>query len=258
MSAEIHMSTRKDLQIFRNMKRWVRLVLFVVCAAASVCYSASPQIMAQDASPTFKLAVMDFRDNSIMNPDDMTPLQSGLADMVITTFDRLSMVQVVERRALNKILEEIALGQTGVVKSGDEVEAGRVLGAHYLVLGSFMVDSKKRIRIDCRIVKTETGEMVKSVRVEGKLKDVLDLADDLNRKILKDLDVKLTDVDRKRLEDEWPSCDYEVIMQYFQALTLSDREKHDEAVSMLEKVLKECPDFTQAQDLKARLEGSDE
>jgi hypothetical protein len=47
------------------------------------------------------------------------------------------------------------------------VRAGQLLGAHTFVFGQYMILSKDKVRIDARVVKTATGEVLLTKQVTG-------------------------------------------------------------------------------------------
>ena len=205
-------------------------------------------------SDLLTLAVLDFQNNSLFSAEELQPLQQGLADMMITTLSQVSGVKVVERRQLKALLEEMALAQSGAVDAATAQQVGKLLGAQYLLLGSFMRGFKNDLRIDVRIVKTETGETIKAEEVTGKLVDVLKLARKLGEKVLKNLKIKLSGKEKKALKKVAVNCPFEVVMKYFQALDLIDRKDYRTAARLLDGVLRECPQFQRAAVVRKHLQ----
>ena len=78
------------------------------------------------------------------------------------TLYRLSGVpglSIVERENFEEMMKEIAVSQTGVVPDDKVLQAGEMLAAQYLVMGSVTEDAGKRLVV-IRIIKTETGGLV--------------------------------------------------------------------------------------------------
>ncbi|GAB4341665.1 MAG: hypothetical protein Kow0037_28470 [Calditrichia bacterium] len=175
------------------------------------------------------IAILDFQNNSFFQAEELGALQPGLADMMITALSRVSGLKVVERRQLRALLEEMALGQSGVVDAATAQKVGKLLGAEYLLLGSFVRGMKNDLRIDVRMVRTETGETTKAEEVTGKTEDVLKLVEKLSKKVLKNLRIKLAGDDKRRLEGSLPDCGSTAIMKYFRALELADQKDYDRA-----------------------------
>ena len=84
------------------------------------------------------LAVLYFENNSLAKRDEMEPLRKGLADMFITEFSKIDQFKVVERSRLEQLIQEMQLGQSGMLDSRTAQQVGKLLGAQNLVFGSYM------------------------------------------------------------------------------------------------------------------------
>ena len=121
--------------------------------------------------------------------EDLAPAEGtkGLGEEIAATltdgFARSGKVRVVERKRLQPILEEIKLSAYGLVDERTAIQAGRLLGANALVLGSFLKFGDS-VRINVRVVKTETGEIMTTERASGKFSALFDLAEKLAAGIL--------------------------------------------------------------------------
>ena len=185
-------------------------------------------IMGQGLTQMSTLAVLDFENNSLFQSEQYQPLAKGLAEMVITELSRVQTVRVVERRELRSLLEEMKLSQTGSVTGETSVRVGMLLGAKHLVFGGYMVALDEKIRIDVRIIEVETGLTVKAEEVTGKTSKILTLLKRLSKKILNDLDIKLTRNEKKAL-DESDNLDIKAIMYFSKGLEFEDLGQWDKA-----------------------------
>ena len=191
-------------------------------------------------------AVLDFENNSFVNREEYGPLSQGLAEMLITELSQVSTVQVVERQKLRSILDEMKLSQSGMISEDHTLQAGRMLGAKYLVFGAFMVDLDKKIRIDIRIIEVETGLTIEAGQVTGKTKKVLSLVKKLSKKTLKDLKIALTKNEKKALEKS-EGVELKAIIQFSKGVESEDAEDWTQAAQYYKEALKISPTFKQAQ-----------
>lgn len=137
------------------------------------------------------LAILPFDNNSITEPEKYAPLSNGLAAMLITDLNKNeSVLTVIERNKIKSILKEIALGQLGGVDQSTAIEAGKILGAQSIGFGSFTVMGDI-IRIDVRIIKVESSELVMAESVSGEIKNFMALETDLAIKIANALKTSL-------------------------------------------------------------------
>ncbi len=92
------------------------------------------------------------------NPD-LEPLRVGLTQMVVTDLAADPKLTIVERTRIQEILDELKLGHSGRVDPATSAKIGRLVGAEYLVLGTYF-ELGGTLRIDARVVRVETGEVV--------------------------------------------------------------------------------------------------
>jgi len=191
------------------------------------------------------LAVLDFENNSFFNPEEYHPLSKGLAEMMITEMNQVQAIRVVERRKLRSLLDELKLTQSGVLSEKSSVQVGRLLGAQHLVFGGYMVTLNEKIRIDVRIVEVETGLTIKAGEVTGKTKQILSLIKKLSKKILKDLNVRMTKNEKRSFEKS-QKLNMKAVVLFSKGLEFEDRRQWVEAKQCYQKSLDIEPQFQQA------------
>lgn len=115
----------------------------------------------------------------------------GLGEEIAATLTdgiaRSEKVRVVERSRLKQILEELKLGASGLLDDRTAIKAGKLLGANALLLGSFL-RFRESVKINVRVVKTETGEILSTEKATGKFSALLELEEKLAAGILDQLD----------------------------------------------------------------------
>jgi TolB-like protein len=216
------------------MRKWVFIIFIVILS----------RVLAS-GNPT--LAVLDFENNSIFKADEYHVLSQGLAEILISEFDQLDAVQIVERRKLKQLLDELKLSQSGLTQEDLSTRVGKMLGVQYFVFGAFLVGLDDRMRIDARIVEVETGLTVKSQDVTGKTKQVLDLIQKLGRGLIKDLNIK---GNRKKGSESTRSekVDINVLVQFSHGVVHEDLGELKKAREFYAKALSLEPGFSQAQE----------
>jgi TolB-like protein len=65
---------------------------------------------------------------------------------------------LIERSQLGRVLEEMALGQSGVVDPASAAEAGRIAGAQLLIIGS-VAEAGGQYRVNARVVDAQTAQI---------------------------------------------------------------------------------------------------
>src|SRR5690606_13882782 len=97
----------------------------------------------------------------------------------------------VERVRLEEVLTELELGRTSKIDRASAVRVGKLLGARYLVMGSYF-DFKDHLHVAVTIVSVETGAVVGGVRDRKKTEDFWALEQHLAAELGKVIRDKLT------------------------------------------------------------------
>jgi curli biogenesis system outer membrane secretion channel CsgG len=135
-----------------------------------------------DAQPKKRIAVARFSDGAAYHGCGV-----GISDMLATALVKSGKFLVVERKDLERVLDEQKLGASGIVTAETAPAMGRVLGVDMIVVGSVSeLGTKKRdigggiaifdagissktarAAVDIRLVNTTTGEIIAAETEEG-------------------------------------------------------------------------------------------
>ena len=107
------------------------------------------------------VVVADFENNS--GGFNLDYWEKAIPDFLTSELSTSNRIVIVERNKLDKVLEEQALGLTGILDSSNVKEVGKLLNAQYIIQGTINQVNGK-CRIDANIIKVKTGE-VKSEKV---------------------------------------------------------------------------------------------
>ncbi len=100
---------------------------------------------------------------------DVGNFGDALTEKMVTQLVNLRRFKVIERTALDKVLEEQELQLSGAVDEQTAVKVGRVAGADAIILAS-VVPHGSSARVNARVIDTETSETIvaRSETVTGK------------------------------------------------------------------------------------------
>jgi TolB-like protein len=189
---------------------WTILPVYLSAAATSV----------QEANPQ-TIAVLDFENNSVVDKEKLDPLKKGLADMLITEMSKINGLKVVERQRIQSVAEELNLSDVALVDKDTVQKMGKLLNAKVLLLGGFSNLFGDKLRIDARIVLTETGLTLKEEEEIGDLDEFLTMLKSLVKKVSNDLEIKLSKVEEDQLESA-KDGKFDGYVTYAQGLNLED------------------------------------
>jgi TolB-like protein len=201
---------------------------------------APTTLAAEKAKPTIAILTFDYSGKTAA----LEPLREGLAQMLIADVSASANVQVVERARLKAVLEEQKLGRSGKVDAATAARVGKLLGARFLVLGSYF-DIAESMRVDARVVEVETGKIVKAVGQSGASSDFLTIEQDLAGKLGDVLALALPEVGKPKVttRNKPPKVKSSTVATYGRALLALDGGKKSDAKTLLAQVVEEAPDF---------------
>lgn len=178
--------------------------------------------------------------------EDYDALERGMAGMLISELGANPALRVVERENIQRLVEEQNLGASGRVDDQTAAKIGKIVGARYAVMGSF-IDLYGDFRVDVRVVNVETSEIVKTEKVQMQREHLFDLVRSLAGALNKDLNLPplSRQVSEQRMSRQVPT---EALTFYSRALLYHDRGNHAQARVMFQKAIDVFPEYAEAKD----------
>lgn len=122
-----------------------------------------------------KIAVLDFQIQGGKN--DNPDMGKIVAEWFITALVQEGRFDVIERRLLEKVIEEQKIGVSGLVDEGSASKLGKVLGAKVVITGT-VLEFQNVLEVNARILEVESSsiiaaENVKSTSGAARLEDLV-------------------------------------------------------------------------------------
>jgi TolB-like protein len=153
--------------------------------AAATALALPAVVAAQGNRPV--VAVLEFTNASIgKDARDYDGLGKGIADLLITDMASNQKVRLVDRDRIQTVLQEQNLVKAGSIDPQTAVRVGKILGAQYAVVGTFMNVSGQMV-LTGRTIDVETTEIANPQKVQAKGDDVLGLIGQLSSKLNNDI-----------------------------------------------------------------------
>lgn len=94
--------------------------------------------------------------------DSSSSLKDGsiISERIMMALIKTGKVEVVERSALDKVIAELKLENSGVVDLAFSKELGRVLGASYILSGTLVRVADNFIEVNGRLIEVESAKSV--------------------------------------------------------------------------------------------------
>jgi TolB-like protein len=172
-------------------------------------------------------------------------LAKGLADMMMTDLAAVPSVQVVEREKLDALLAELKLQRSKYFDGKTAQRLGKGIGAEYAVTGAFL-SIEPAVRIDVRLIKVESGAVVKAASVTGRKDDFFKLQVELASKLTDGLSEVVAASDAQQIvasarKNRVGSLDS--VIDYGRGIDARDRGDLTAASKHLQKVVRNEPTF---------------
>lgn len=202
----------------------------------------------------------------------------GVADLLITDLTEAGRVRVVERERIQSILAEQDLVKAGSIDQATAVKIGKLVGAQYVIMGSFITSPRDEIVLTSRTVDLETSVISNPQKVQSKGDDVLALVAELSGRLQRDLKLPEKQLgggesgarqsgsearssgDKRVTRSEagsskkQPRMDVRTSLLYAKALDEQDRGNDARATELYRAVLTRVPDYEPAKAKLAKLE----
>jgi TolB-like protein len=221
--------------------------LFALALSALLAVPVAPALRAQDSRPG--IAVMPFENGGSYGQDkeNFEALEKGIAGMLVSELAQNPAARMVDRSSVQRLLDEQNLGKDGRADAATAAKIGKLVGARYMVMGSF-VDLYGRFRVDARIVDVETSEILKVVRSDPKYEkreELFRLLQSVAERLMSETKLPALTAEMSRAVRA-RNVPTEALTYYSRALLYQDRGDKTKAAEYYRKALDVFPNYAEA------------
>lgn len=190
------------------------------------------------AAPATRLenavAVMTFSNITKEAADEW--IGSGIAETVTADLKKIRGLAVIGRERIFEALKNLNSGQLAEFDEKFAIDIGRMLGAAWILTGGYQKIGEM-IRITARVIDVRTGELIKTVKIDGKIAEIFDLQDKIVYELSQGLNLQLGRSEISDIEhDETESVEaYEHFSRGMMNLRTGSRDSLDRAIYFFEK-----------------------
>lgn len=224
----------------RNRSRSRELGFPAAALVALLTGGTSPAV--PQPPPAQTLCVLDF--HRLGGDATADWLEKGLADMMISTLNRIGPYQVIERRYLRDLLREHGLARTGLVDTDTAIRQARLAKAQLLLQGSF-ARLGDRLTVQVRLIRTSDQRILAQSTWTGPYAQVLSAPRTLGEDLLARSG---TPVDPGRLEgiEKKIPRTIDVAKAYYEGVQAFDDGRYPEALAHYLDAAEQAGDFIKA------------
>jgi TolB-like protein len=162
--------------------------------------------------------------------------------MLISDLSGLPGINMIERASLQKVLEEQAFGLTGLTDESTAVEVGKILQAHQLITGAFILNDDI-IRIDVKLVDVKSAAILHAFDVNGDIDDIFELETEIVTNLKQKLNLKEQAVPKQQQTNSVAA-----LASYYVAIDHLDHKRYTDAQTEFVKATELDPLFYRAQE----------
>ena len=232
---EIHRQIRARLALLNNQR-------LVQIAREAIAQEMEIDV---DKMPENTVAVRYFE--LISGREDLTPLQKGMADLVISDLTKVKQLKVVERTRLQTLINAMEVEQDAIFDPAHSTRMGRLLGASNIFAGTIEGLQDATLRLNASYTAVKTGAAKSASEQEDLEERIFDMEKEMVFDILDVLGITATAKETKAIEAK-ETEDLLAFLAYARGLDAADQGDYATAIEEFQGALREDPDFGRARD----------
>jgi hypothetical protein len=183
----------------------------------------------------------------------LNPLSSGVPELILIELSRNPTVRTVEPARLRRVLTSQKLDPQGRIDDEAASHIGRILGAQSVIRGNFTSDGRGTIRVAAYMVDVATGQVEHTASAEGKQANLAGLIGQISEHLGHDMHLAELPKDSKRAHELTQKASYQTTLLFARAIEARDAGRVQQAITLLQQLLAEQPEYEPAQNELTRL-----
>ena len=190
------------------------------------------------------IAVLNFA--NITADPSVDWIGQGIAETLTADLTRLQTLTVVPREQIFE-LQRTLLSAGRSVDERQAIDLGRRLGASVAVSGAYQAVGG-RIRITAQAIEVESGRVLATVKVDGRIEEIFDLQDRMVTELAQGLQVPVAPQEALANDDRGTESmeAYQAYARGMLNLRLAGRDSIDRAIALLEQAVQKDPTYVEA------------
>ena len=193
--------------------------------------------------------------NSVVGDESaaLNPLISGVPELILIELSRNPSVRTVEPARLRRVLSSQKMDPQARIDDEAAGRIGRILGAQWMIRGNFTGDGHGTIRLAAYMVDVATGQVEHTASAEGKQANLASLIGQISEHLGKDMHLAELPKNGKLARDATQKASYQTTLLFSRAIEARDAGRVQEAITMLQQLLADEPEYEPAQNELTRL-----
>ncbi len=172
-------------------------------------------------------------------------LGRGISEMMITDLSQVPDMKIIERIQIQALIDEMNLGNSGMVAEGSAPQFGHLLSAGKIVHGSYHVQSRNQLQLKLAFWDILEKRFPEFGEKNDVLQNLFKLEKDIVFSLINDMGITLTPTQREKIL-RVPTKDINAFITYCLGLEKEDAGDYFSAAKYFQKASQLDPSFTLA------------
>jgi TolB-like protein len=232
-------------------RRWTFCLTAVLLATIT---ASAVRLSAQQHESWPLVGALPFANNVVGDEHNaLNPLSSGVPELIRIELARNPTLRTVEPGRLRRVLTSQKLDPQGRIDDEAASHIGRILGAQWVIRGNFTSDGRGTVRIAAYMVDVAKGQVEHTASAEGKQANLAGLIGQIAEHLGHDMHLAELPKDSKRAHELTQKASYQTTLLFARAIEARDAGRVQQAITMLQQILANEPEYEPAQNELTRL-----
>ena len=185
---------------------------------------------------------------NVIDDPEWNSLSKGLAEMIITDLSKVKSLKVLERIYLQKLIEEMQLGMTGLTDENTVPRMGRLMKAKNLINGAFSIKADRDLTVTSNLLDVISKTNVQSKEFGGNVDQIFDIEKEIVFAAIDQLGIRLTAEEKKQI-GKFSTRNFNAFKAYCRGLDQYDLGNFSSALLFFQDATKLDPNFALAKEM---------
>lgn len=185
---------------------------------------------------------------NVIDDPEWNSLSKGLAEMIITDLSQVKNLKVLERIYLQKLIEEMQLGMSGLTDESTVPRMGRIMKAKNLVNGAFSIKAGQDLTVTSSLLDVISRTNVPTREFGGDVNQIFVIEKEIVFAVIDQLGLRLTAEERKEI-GRYATQNFNAFKAFGRGLDQYDLGNFSSALLLFREAIRLDPNFLLAQEM---------
>ena len=169
----------------------------------------------------------------------------GIGEMMITDLSQVNNLKVIERIRLQTMLNEISMGQSGMVEESTAPRFGKLLGAAKIVHGNYDILDNKNLQMDVAFWDVKKNYFPDLTSQKDALRNIFKMEKDMVFSLINEMGIELSAEEKIKIQ-QIPTKSMQAFLSYCMGLEMENAGQFNKAAKYFQQAVQKDPNFKKA------------